>query len=69
MSKKPTDGQVIVQSLVLLTEEERISLEKNAQRLMLTVRTRYPFAMFGRMMAYETLWKLGRFMNEEYPEG
>jgi len=65
---KPTDGQLIVESLELLTDKERVALEKNVQRLMLTVRMRYPFAMFGKMMAYETLYKLGRFMNEEFPE-
>ena len=65
---KQTDGQLIVESLELLTDKERVRIERQAQRLMLTVRMRYPFAMFGKMMAYETLYKLGRFMNEEFPE-
>lgn len=65
-----TKAQVLEASLNLLSDSDRRSIREDAQTLMLTVRSRGQGQriMFGEAMAYELLYALGSFMNEEFPE-
>ena len=67
MNKNISDGEIIKLSVNLLDEEERIKIRQGAAKLMKTVHSRNPRQkiMFGDMMAYELLWKVGRWLNEE----
>ena len=73
MSKKYSDGEIIRQSLILLSPEDREEIRQDAQKLLLAMhdrnrnKPRYGKIMFGEMMSFELLYSLGRFMNEEYP--
>ena len=69
MSKKISDGEIIRLSVNLLDEEERHKIRQGANKLMKTVRGRNPRQkiMFGDMMAYELLYRVGRWLNEEDP--
>lgn len=68
---KLTDSEIIKLSLILYPEEVRRELREDAQVLLMNVHKRNPIQkiMFGEMMAFETLYRLGRFLNEEYPDG
>ena len=70
MSKKISDGEIIRLSVNLLDEEERVELQKSATALTKTMRNRIPHykIMFGDMMAYELLYRVGRWLNEEDPQ-
>ena len=65
MNRKLSDGEIIKLSVNLLDEKERIKIQKSAAALTKTMRNRRPHykIMFGDMMAYELLWKVGRFLN------
>ena len=67
MNRKLSDGEIIKLSVKLLDEDERIKIQKSAAALTKTMRSRIPHykIMFGDMMAYELLWKVGRWLNEE----
>ena len=69
MSNKMSDGEIIKLSVNLLDEEERAKIRQGAARLMKTVHSRNPRQkiMFGDMMAYELLYRVGRWLNEEDP--
>jgi len=73
MSKKHSDGEIIRQSLILLSPEDRLEVRQTAQKLLLAMHDRnrnkppYAKAMLGEMMSFELLFALGKFMNEEYP--
>ena len=69
MNRKLSDGEIIKLSVNLLDEEERIKIQKNAATLTKTMRSRIPHykIMFGDMMAYELLYRVGRWLNEEDP--
>ena len=64
-----SEAEIIKLSLILYPEDVRSELRQDAQVLMMNVHKRNPLQkiMFGEMMAFETLYKLGRFMNEECP--
>lgn len=68
--KKLSDGQIIELSVELLSERERHEIRQHAQNLMLSVRMRDPRRKMGlgKMGSFELLYKLGRFLNEEYPD-
>ena len=74
MSKQLTDAEVIKLSLKLLSPEDRDEIRSDATVLLATMHEwNYrqgpkPKVMFGEKMAYELLYSLGRFMNEEFPE-
>ena len=70
MNKNISDGEIIELSLVLYPEEMQHELEEDAMTLMDTIHARNPRQkiMYGKMMAFETLYKLGRFLNEQYPD-
>ena len=67
MNKNISDGEIIKLSVKLLDEEERHKIRQGATMLMKTVHSRNPRqkSMFGDMMAYELLWKVGRWLNKE----
>ena len=67
MNRKLSDGEIIKLSVKLLDEEERHKIRQGAANLMKTVHSRNPRQkiMFGDMMAYELLWKVGRWLNKE----
>jgi hypothetical protein len=69
--KEPTDSEIIKLSLNLLSEEDRLSIIGDATVLIGAVHeynyNRKFKPMFGEHMAYELLWALGRWLNEEYP--
>ena len=73
--KQPTDAEIIKLSLKLLSPEDREEVRADATVLLGAIHEwnwrQKPGrkVMFGKMMAYELLYSLGRFMNEEYPEG
>ncbi len=72
MSKIYTESEIIKLSLKLLSEEDRLEVMEDATVLMGAVHEwnydkRFR-PMFGEAMAYELLFKLGRFMNEKYPD-
>ena len=69
MNKNISDGEIIKLSVKLLDAEERHKIRQGAAKLMKTVHSRNPRQkiMFGDMMAYELLWKVGRWLNEEDP--
>ena len=69
MNKNISDGEIIKLSVNLLDEEERHKIRQGAAKLVKTVHSRNPRQkiMFGDMMAYELLWKVGRWLNEEDP--
>ena len=69
MSKKLSNGEIIKLSVNLLEEEERHNIRQGAAKLMKTVHSRNPRQkiMFGDMMAYELLYRVGRWLNEEDP--
>ena len=67
MNKNLSDGEIIKLSLRLYPEEMQYELREDATKLILAVHGRNPHykVMFGDMMAYELLWKLGKFLNEQ----
>jgi len=69
MSKKYSDGEIIKLSVKLLDEEEHVEIRKSAAALTETMRNRNPYykIMFGDMMAYELLYRVGRWLNKEDP--
>ena len=69
MNRKLSDGEIIKLSVNLLDEEERHKIRQGAAKLMKTVHSRNPRQkiMFGDMMAYELLYRVGRWLNEEDP--
>ena len=69
MTRYYSEAEIIKLSLILYPEETQRVLRQDAQVLMMNVHKRNPLQkiMFGEMMAFETLYKLGRFMNEEFP--
>ena len=69
MTRHYSEAEIIKLSLILYPEKMRLKLREGAQVLMMNVHERNPRQkiMFGEAMAYETLYRLGRFMNEEYP--
>lgn len=73
MTKQLTDAEIIKLSLKLLSPEDRQEIQQDATALVLSVhewnyrRERGFRPMFGEAMSYELLYKLGRFINEEYP--
>ena len=69
MNKNISDGEIIKLSVNLLDEEERIKIRQGAAKLMKTIHSRNPRQkiMFGDMMAYELLYRVGRWLNEEDP--
>ena len=69
MGRYYSDAEIIKLSLILYPEDMCNELRQDAQVLMMNVHKRNPVQkiMFGEMMAFETLYKLGRFMNREYP--
>ena len=77
MSKQLSESEIIKLSLLLYPEDMQKELKEDATVLMASVRERYAYrangryhkVMFGKIMALETLYKLGRFLNEEYPDG
>lgn len=74
MSKGPTDSEIIKLSLNLLSEEDRAEIRADATVLLGAMHEwnwkQKPGrkVMFGELMAYELLYSLGRFLNEEYPD-
>jgi hypothetical protein len=72
--KQPTDAEIIKLSLNLLSPEDREMVRRDATVLLGAIHEwnwkQVPGRkiMFGEAMAYETLYKLGRWLNEEYPE-
>ena len=69
MNNNISDGEIIKLSVKLLDEEERIKIQKSAAALTNTMRNRRPHykIMFGDMMAYELLYRVGRWLNKEDP--
>jgi hypothetical protein len=73
MSKQATDSEIIKLSLNLLSSEDQESIRRDATVLLGAIHEwnwkQMPGRkiMFGEAMAYETLYKLGRWLNEEYP--
>ncbi len=69
MTRYYSESDIIKMSLILYPEETRHELRHDAQVLIMNVHRRNPLrkVMFGEKMAFETLYKLGRFMNEKYP--
>ena len=67
MNKNISDGDIIKLSVNLLDEEERHKIRRGAAKLMKTVHSRNPRQkiMFGDMMAYELLYRVGRWLNKE----
>ena len=67
MNRKLSDGEIIKLSVNLLDEEELLKIQKSAAALTKTMRNRRPHykIMFGDMMAYELLYRVGRWLNEE----
>ena len=71
--KRQTDADIIELSLNLLSPEDREELKSDATVLLATMHewnyNQGPRrkVMFGEKMAYELLYSLGRFLNEEYP--
>ena len=70
MTKYYSDADIIKLSLILYPEVTRNELRQDAQVLLMNVHKRNPIQkiMFGEAMAYETLYKLGRWLSKEYPE-
>ena len=70
MGRHYSDAEIIKLSLILYPEDVRSELRQDAQVLMMNVHKRNPVQkiMFGELMAFETLYKPGRWLNEEYPE-
>ncbi len=70
MTKIYSELDIIKMSLILYPEEMQHELRQDAQVLMMNVRRRNPLrkVMFGEKMSFETLYKLGRWMNEVYPD-
>ena len=74
MTKYYSDADIIKLSLILYPEQMCNELRRDARVLMGAVHEwnheKNPAfsPMFGEAMAYETLYKLGRWLNEEYPE-
>ena len=77
LSKELSESDIIKLSLVLYPEDMQNEIKEDVTVLMGAVHLRNPYrnensrhkVMFGELMAYETLWKLGRWLNKEYPEG
>ncbi len=69
MTRYYSEAEIIKLSLILYPDDMCLELRQDAQLLMMNVHKRNPVQkiMFGEMMAFETLYKLGRFMNQEYP--
>ncbi len=69
MTKIYSELDIIKLSLILYPEEMQHELRQDAQVLMMNVRRRNPLrkVMMGEKMSFELLYKLGRFMNREYP--
>jgi hypothetical protein len=71
--KELTDSDIIKLSLKLLSSEDQETIRQDATVLLGSIHEwnwkQMPGRkiMFGEAMAYETLYKLGRFLNEEYP--
>ena len=69
-----SDAEIIKLSLVLYPEKVQQDIREDAQNLLLSMHERtleqhpYKRPMFGEMSAYELLYALGRWANEEYPE-
>jgi len=64
-----SDSEIIKLSLLLYPEETQVELKNDATVLMAAVHARNPRTkvMMGEMMSFELLYKLGRFLNENYP--
>ena len=64
-----SDAEIIKLSLILYPEDMCFELRQDAQVLMMNIHKRNPVQkiMFGEMMAFELLYKLGRLMNREFP--
>jgi len=64
-----SDSEIIKLSLLLYPEEMQYELREDATVLMAAIHARNPYhkVMFGEMMAYELLYSLGQFLNEEFP--
>ena len=75
MSKQLSESEIIKLSLVLYPERVQREIREDATVLMASVHDwnsgkRPGFApMFGEAMSYELLYRLGRWLNKEYPEG
>ena len=75
MSKQLSESEIIKLSLLLYPEEMQKELKEDATVLMAAVHMRNPYQnensrhriMFGNLMSFELLYKLGRFLNEKYP--
>ena len=70
MSKQLSESEIIKLSLLLYPEDKRRKLINLAQQLRLSIRMRDPRRKpgLGKMGSYELLYRLGRFLNEEYPD-
>ena len=69
MTRYYSEAEIIKLSLILYPEDVQRELRQDAQVLIINVHKRNPRQkiMFGEAMAYETLYKLGRWLNEEHP--
>lgn len=75
MTKKLSEAEIIKLSMILLSDKDAREVRQDAQVLLRNVHERssdkpsWHKPMFGESMSYELLYKLGRWMNEEYPDG
>ena len=75
VSKQLSESEIIKLSLLLYPEDMQKELKEDATVLVDAVHLRNPYrnensrhrVMFGNLMSFELLYKLGRFLNAEYP--
>ena len=69
MTRYYSEAEIIKLSLILYPDEMCLELRQDAQVLMMNVHKRNPLQkiMFGELMSFELLYKLGRLMNERFP--
>jgi len=75
LTKELSDVEIIKLSMLLLSDKDAKEIREDAQVLLMKVHDRssdkpsWHKPMFGEAMSYELLYKLGRWLNKEYPEG